>query len=191
MWSQNPNKNIAEERSLNEDFNIKEMKLTLKRLHRMYLYLVYLNKVKHEIFKYKYPRFSNLCFAIMMLIILLYNPAQILGTLAFIVLLIFIINNPWFKQTINPIFNKYFFRDDLMNEYSRENVKSLREFEENNVIENTFSAKDDNLSTAEAKKAAKLKKKEGIYKSFKRIYLTLLHNFGYTVDFLEKFKKYF
>ncbi len=189
-WSSNPNKRVAEERELKDSFSIKEMKLTLKRLQRMFLYLKCLDQLKMDIFKYKYPRFSNLCFLLLTLIILMYNPAQILAVAALILLLVFVMNNPACKRVLDPFMHKYFFREELMNPYARQNVKSLSEFEEENVMQHTYS-KDAEADTDEVKKAAKLKKKEGFYRSFKRIYLSLSDFFGKACDFLEKFKKYF
>ena len=155
----------------------------------MFLYVAYLDHSKDAIFKYKYPRFSNLCFFLCVTLILLYNPAQILGTLAGIILLLFAINNPLIKRTLDPIMNNYFFKEELMNPYARENVKSLKEFEQENVMKNVY-AKSEKEEHENVKKAKKLEKKEGFYRSFKRIYLSVLHTFGKACDFLEKFKKY-
>ena len=126
----------------------------------MYLYLVYLNQLKHEIFKHRYPRFSYFCFCIFVLIILLYNPAQILGFILATFLVMLAINNPMFRKFINPIMNRYFFRDDLLNPYARYSAKNLKELEDENVMKNTYKANVKDAGTGEAKKAAKLKKKD-------------------------------
>ena len=157
----------------------------------MYLYLVYFNQLKHEIFKYRYPRFSNFCFAFCILMIFLYDPAQILCALILVILFIFIINNPSFRRIIDPLLKTCFFREDLENPYSKLNVKSIDEFEDEQVINKVFSKKKKELKSEEAKKAKKLKKKEWIYNSLKRNYSSLLHWFMQASDLIEKFKKYF
>lgn len=188
--SANPNKWVAEERLLNDEFNIAEAKFTYKRIKRMYLYLVYLNQIKHEIFKYKYPRFSNLCFFLSVLLILLYDPTYILCNLMLVIIFAFGVTNPWLRRRVEPVMRAYFFRDDLMNPYSRLNVKSLNEFEDENVMRKVYSKKKKSLKSEEAKKAKKLKKKEGIYTSLKRSYLSVLQLFIQASDLLEKLKKY-
>lgn len=106
------------------------------------------------------------------------------------IILIFGITNPWLSRKLAPTLNTFFFRDDLMNPYARLNVKSLNEFEDENVMRKVYSKKKKNLKSEEAKKAKKLKKKEGIYTSIKKGYLTVLQLFIQTSDLLEKFKKY-
>jgi len=157
----------------------------------MYLYLVYLNQIKHEIFKYKYPRFSNLCFFLSVLFILLYDPEYILCYLMLTIILTFTATNPWVHRHIIPTLNAFFFRHDLINPYTRLNVKSLNEFEDGNVMRKVYSKKKKNLKSEEEKKAKKLKKKEGIYTSIKKNYLSVLQLFIQASDLLEKLKKYY
>ena len=185
--TQNPNQRVAENRLLTNNFNIKEAKFTVKRLKRMQLYLLYLNQMKNDIFKYKYPKFSNLCFLLCILIVFLYNPNQFLCNLMVILFILFGINNPYLRRKIDPIVKLYFFRDDLMNPYARQNIQTLKEFEDEQLMRKIYDKKE-TKSKAE-KDAEKLKKKEWLYKNLKRNYLSILHMFVKIADVLEKIKK--
>jgi hypothetical protein len=187
--SNNPNDWVAEERQLNDDFNIKEAKLTVKRFKRMWLYILFLNQLKNAVFKYKYPRFSNLCLLLSMIIILLYEPNQVLCNLMITLFILFGINNPSFRKVADPIMNKYFFRADLINPYAKVNVSSQVEKDDEYLINKIYIKKQKTNQDKENKKVDNVKKEKGFYQTFKKIYLSLLHTLIAITDKLEKLKK--
>ena len=187
--SNNPNNWVAEERQLNDDFNIQEAKLTVKRFKRMWLYILSLNQLKNKVFKYKYPRFSNLCLLLSIIIILLYEPNQVLCNLMIILFILFGINNPSFRRVANPMMDKYFFRADLINPYAKVNVSSQAEKDDDDLVSKIYVEKQKNKQNAEDKKKDNVKKEKGFYQVFKKIYLSLLHTLIAITDKLEKLKK--
>jgi len=188
-FSNNPNDFVAEERQLNELFDVEEGKFAIKRFQRMALYLASLADKMSEVLKFKYPTFSYLWMVLSALIVFFFNPSQLFCNLMIILLFIFVINAPIFRRRVNPIMEKYFFRAGLENPYSKINVKSPSELENDFLMKKIYSRQLESTKSAMTKKAAKLKENKGMYRTFKETYLLILHTMVVIADTLEKFKK--
>jgi hypothetical protein len=195
-FSNNPNNLITEGRKLegfcgvfNEFFSFEEDKFIIKRCQRMMLYLVSLGSKVIEVIRFKYPRFSYLWTLLSALIVFFFDPNQLLCNLMITLLFIFAINSPIFKKRMDPIMEKYFFREGLENPYSKINVKSPTELEDDFLLKKIYSEQLESTKSAMTKKAEKLKKMKGTYKIFKETYSSILHTLVVIADTLEQFKK--
>lgn len=188
--SNNPNSWVAEERQLNELFGIQEAKMAIKRFQRMTIYCLSLCQRAAEIFKFKFPRFSYFFLLLSVMAIVLFDVEQVFCYVLAAVFVMFVVNSRPFRKNFGPLLEKHFFREELMNKYARVNIKSPGELQDEFLSRKIYTKELDSTKSAMTKKAEKLKKKKGLFKTFKKTYLSFLHTLVVIADMMEKVKKY-
>eukprot|EP00826_Nyctotherus_ovalis_P008519 TRINITY_DN1220_c0_g1_i3.p1 TRINITY_DN1220_c0_g1~~TRINITY_DN1220_c0_g1_i3.p1 ORF type:complete len:225 (-),score=78.93 TRINITY_DN1220_c0_g1_i3:699-1373(-) len=188
--SNNPNSWVAEERQLNELFGIQEAKMAIKRFQRMIAYWLSLAQKAGEVFKFKYPRFSYFFLFLSALAVLFFNADQVFCYVLAAVFVLFVVSSRPFCKNFGPLLEKYFFREELRNEYARVNIKTPSELEDEFLLRKIYTKELDSTKSTMTKKAEKLKKKKGLFKTFKKTYLSFLHTLVVIADMMEKVKKY-